>query len=186
MLRTIVKLYDSCVVAITRITEGWFLGLAARLIFASTLYMFFINSALTKLGEGAFGFLNPSAGAYAQIVPAVAEQFNYNVTQIPLLPYGLLVLVGTWAEFILPTLLVLGLFTRLAAAGMICFIAVMTYVDIVFHGVGAKTIGSFFDKVQDSPIVDQRLLWLFLLLYLMVKGAGTVSIDRLLRRLTGF
>lgn len=182
MLKTIVTIYDTCIAVITRVTDGWFLGLMARLVFASTLYMFFINSALTKLGEGIFGFLSPSAGAYAQILPAVAEKFNYNVSEISFLPYGFVVLLGTWSEFILPTLIVLGLFTRLAAAGMIGFIAVMTYVDIYYHGVGAKAVGSLFDKIHDSPILDQRLLWLFLLLYLLVKGAGAISIDRLLRR----
>lgn len=185
MVERSIIMQNNFVSSITRITDGWFLGLSARLIFASTLYLFFINSAITKLGEGVFGFLNPSGGAYAQILPSVAEKFNYDVSQIPFLPYGLIVLLGTWAEFIIPTLIVLGLFTRLAAFAMIGFIAVMTYVDIVFHGVPAKTIGSFFDRVQDSAISDQRLLWMFLLLYLLIKGAGAISIDKLLHRSHG-
>jgi putative oxidoreductase len=56
----------------------------------------------------------------------------------------------------------------------------MTYVDITAHKVGAETIGTFFDRVNNSAIADQRLLWLVPLVYLMLKGAGAISLDRLL------
>ena len=178
----IIALYDACVAGLTRLTEGWFLGLAARLVFASTLLLFFLNSALTKLGDGVFGFLSPSAGAYAQILPPIAEQAGYDTSQIAFLPWGLIVLLGTWSEFVLPVLVVLGLFTRLAAAGMLGFIAVMTYVDIAFHGADAATVGAMFDRVHDAAIADQRLLWAFPLVYLLIRGAGAISLDRLLVR----
>jgi putative oxidoreductase len=77
---------------------------------------------------------------------------------------------------------VLGLFTRLAALGMIVFIAVQSYVDIAFHGADATTIGALFDRFPDAVISDQRVLWLMPLLYLVIKGAGVVSIDHLLAR----
>lgn len=178
----LIALYDACVAGMTRLTQGWFLGLAARLVFASTLLVFFLNSALTKLGDGVFGFLSPSAGAYAQILPPIAEQAGYDTSQIAFLPWGLIVLLGTWAEFVLPVLVVLGLFTRLAAAGMLGFIAVMSYVDIAFHEADDKTIGAFFDRVHDAAIADQRLLWAFPLVYLVLKGAGNISLDWLLAR----
>ena len=60
---------------------------------------------------------------------------------------------------------------------MIGFIAVMTYVDINFHGADAKTIGVLFDRVQDSVISDQRLLWCIPLIYLILKGPGLLSLD---------
>jgi putative oxidoreductase len=94
----------------------------------------------------------------------------------------IIVYAGTYAEFILPALVVVGLFTRLAAAGMIVFVAVQSYVDINFHGADAATIGALFDRVPDAAIVDQRLLWLVPLVYLVVKGAGAVSLDQLLAR----
>ncbi len=56
-----------------RALDGWFLGLSARLIFSSVLLVFFLNSAFTKLGDGPFGLFEPSVGAYAQIIPPIAE-----------------------------------------------------------------------------------------------------------------
>ena len=38
--------------------------------------------------------------------------------------------------------------------------------------VDAGTIGALFDRFPDSVILDQRLLWIFPLAYLVVKGAG--------------
>lgn len=55
---------------------------------------------------------------------------------------------------------------------MLAFIAVMTYVDINLHSVDAKTIGAFFDRIHNSALADQRLLWAFPLIVLVVKGAG--------------
>ena len=54
--------------------------------------------------------------------------------KVPLLPYGLVVTVGTYSEFLLPVLIVLGLFTRIAALGMIGFTLVQSFVDITWHG----------------------------------------------------
>ncbi|AXS41867.1 DoxX family protein [Breoghania sp. L-A4] len=167
---------------VTRLASGWFLGLAARLMFSSVLLFYFWKSAATKVGSGALGFLSPSDGAYAQILPTVLEQAGYDTSQIAFLPYGLIVLLGTWAEFVLPLMILLGLFTRIASLSMMGFIAVMTYVDITGHHVEAQTIGAFFDAVQDSAISDQRLLWVFPLLYLVVRGPGRVSADWLLMR----
>lgn len=168
--------------AISRGLNGWLPGLAARMIFASVLLFYFWKSALTKVGEGPFGFLMPSDGAYIQILPQLVEQVGYDTSQIEFFPYGLIVLLGTWAEFVLPLLITVGLFTRLASAGFIGFIAVMTFVDITGHHVDATAIGAFFDAKPDSPIADQRLLWVFPLLYLVLRGAGVVSLDWLLAR----
>jgi putative oxidoreductase len=90
-----------------------------------------------------------------------------------------MVYAGTYAEFVLPALIVLGFLTRIAAAGMIVFVAVQTYVDLNFHGVDAATIGAWFDKEPGSTIADQRAFWVFLLLYLVLRGAGAISLDRL-------
>lgn len=175
-------LYCKVFAAIERATEGWLVGLSARLVFASVLFVFFINSAMTKLGAGPLGFLSPSVGAYAQILPEMMKSVGFNVSKIAFFPYGLIVLLGTWAEFILPVLIVLGLFTRAASLAMIGFIVVMSYVDITGHGVDAKTIGAPFDGLPGGVIADQRLLWVLLLLVLVVKGAGAISLDALLCR----
>lgn len=163
--------------------DGWFLGLAARLVFSSVLMVFFLTSAATKLGDGVFGVFTPSIGAYAQIVPPIAEAAGYDVSQISLLPWGLIVRLGTWAEILLPILLLLGLATRLSALALVGFITVMTYVDIRYHGVDSQTIGAFFDPVHNAAILDQRLLWLFPLIVLILKGPGKISLDHAASRL---
>lgn len=162
--------------------EGWFLGLAARFVFAAVLLVYYLNSAATKVGEGIAGFFSVGDNAYFQILPSVVEAYGYDASQVPFFPWDLIVIAGTYAEFLLPLLIVLGLFTRLAALGMIGFTLVQSYVDIAFHGADAKTIGAWFDRLSDAAILDQRALWVFLLTYLVVKGAGALSLDRVLGR----
>ncbi len=166
--------------AVERALEGWFVQLGARLMFAAVLMTYYFNSALTKLGDGLFGLFLPSAGAFAQILPPIAEQYLYDTAAIPFFPWHLIVIAGTIAEILLPVLIVVGLFTRLAALGMIGFVVIQTLVDIAFHAAAA---GAWFN-VQASELLDQRALWIFLLLLLVVKGAGSFSLDGLLRRST--
>ncbi len=157
--------------------DGWFLGLLARLVFAAVLLVYYLNSAGTKVGDGIAGFFSIGDNAYFQILPSVVEAYGYDASQVPFFPYDIIVFAGTYAEFLLPILIVLGLFTRLASLGMIGFILVQSYVDIAFHGADAKTIGAWFDRFADAAILDQRALWVFLLLTLVVKGAGMISLD---------
>jgi len=173
-------LHDRVFQQLETIAGSWFLGLAARLVFSSVLLAFFINSAMTKLGTGFPDMFIPAVGAYAQIVPPVAEAAGYDVGAIALFPWKLMVLAGTYAEFVLPIMLLIGLFTRFTALGLIGFICVMSFVDVQFHGLDAKSIGMVFDRVQDSIIADQRLLWIFPLIYLTLKGGGPISVDGLL------
>ncbi len=159
--------------------EDWFLGFFARLVFAAVLFYYFFNSAMTKIGEGSLGFLNITDNAYFQILPSVVEHYGFDVSQVPAFPYKLIVMAGTYGEIILPILIVIGLFTRIAALGMIGFVLVQSYVDITLHGADEKTIGAWFDRLSDSVILDQRALWVFLLVYLVVRGAGAISLDYL-------
>jgi putative oxidoreductase len=105
--------------AVEAALEPWLLGLLARLTFAAVLFGYYWASALTKIGDGALGVFTLSDGAYFQIVPPVVEAHGYDASAVPVLPWGLIVAVGTYAEFVLPVLIVLGLATRLAALGMI-------------------------------------------------------------------
>lgn len=179
LVSLLVGLYQSVFGTIERLTNGWFLGLAARFVFASVLLFYFLNSALTKMGDGFLGFLSPSTGAYVQVLPSLMEKVSYDTSQVAFFPYGLIVLLGTWGELILPILVVVGLFTRAVSLGMIVFIIVMSYVDIVGHKVDEATIGALFDNPSSSLIVDQRLLWIFVLLVLVLKGPGKISLDAL-------
>ncbi|MEM6744975.1 MAG: DoxX family protein, partial [Pseudomonadota bacterium] len=124
-----------------RLLDGWLPGLAARFVFAAVLFGYYWNSALTKIGDGVLGVFQVSDGAYFQIVPPVVEAAGYDASAVAFLPWGLIVTLGTYSEFVLPILIVIGLFTRLAALGMLVFVVVQSYVDIAFHGVDAETIG---------------------------------------------
>ena len=149
----------------------------ARFVFAAVLLMYYWNSGLTKIPEGFGNLINPSFNAFAQIFPKGAEAAGYDVTAATAFQ-KLVILAGTWAEFILPALVVLGLFTRAAAFGMIGFVIVQSATDIFGHG---GELGAWFDNASDAVILDQRAFWVFLLAYLVFKGGGPLSLDRLLK-----
>ena len=181
MLDDLVDLHHRFFNRLETALDGWFLGLFARFVFAAVLLVYFWNAAVTKLGSGLFGIVQLSPGAYIQILPGAMEAAGYDPSALAL-HHHLIVHAGTYAEFILPALIVAGLFTRLAAIGMIGFVAVQSYVDIAFHGADERTIGALFDRLPDAAIFDQRTLWLVPLVYLVIKGAGAISLDHLLAR----
>lgn len=150
----------------------------ARLVFAGVLFVYYWNSALTKLRDGLF---SPSAGAFAQIYPKAAEALSYDVSRATDLQKAV-VLAGTWGELVLPVLLVLGLFTRPAALGMVVFVALQTLTDVHGHGTDPKTLGAWFDGNPGSAIWDQRALWVVLLLVLVFRGGGPLALDRVISR----
>ena len=161
------------------------LPLLARFAFAAVLMFYYWASALTKVGDGLFGLFQPSLGAYAQIFPRAMEAAGYDASQLGTFHWAV-VTAGTLAEFILPALILVGLLTRLAALGMIGFVVLQSLTDIVGHAADQATIGAWFDRLPDSVILDQRLLWVLVLLTLVLKGAGALSLDRLIdRRLSG-
>ncbi|AUG53466.1 DoxX family protein [Thalassospira marina] len=158
--------------------DVWLGGLGARLVFAAVLWPYYLNSAMTKPGMGPLGIFMPGPGAFAQIIPAVAEAHAYNPAAIAFFPWHLIVIAGTLAEFTLPILIVLGVFTRLSALGMIGFIIVQSLVDIYAHGAMS---GALFDG-DPTSVLDQRLLWIFPLVVLLATGGGRFAIDRLLKQ----
>ena len=173
-----INLHDRIFDGISRFLTPWLLPTAARFSFTSILLLFFWNSGKTKIGEGIF---SPSVGAYAQIFPKKLEAAGYDTSAMSGLD-TVIVLLGTYAEFILPALIAIGLFTRLASVGMVGFIVVISVVDITGHSADASTIGQMFDRLPYGLILDQRMLWVFLLLVLIVRGAGPFSADYLLCR----
>lgn len=159
--------------------------LLARLVFAAIFLRYFWQSALTKAGADFSGLYAPSFNAFAQMFPKAAEAASYDITKATAFQKAV-ILAGTWAEFVLPVLIVIGLLTRPAALGMIVFVVVMTLTDLYGHNVIAdpSTVGGFFDA-QPNGLLDQRALWIMLLLIPLVRGAGPVSIDRFFARRTG-
>lgn len=172
----IIEFYRRTVRRMEPMLDRWFLGLFARLVCLAVLVPYYLNSALTKF-DGPFSIAD---SAYYQIALPAVDAAGGDVSAVSFFPWGLMVFLGSYGEIILPLLLVAGLFTRIAALGMIGFIIVQTLTDILVHNVDAITIGTLFDRFPDSVILDQRLLWIFPLAYLAVKGAGLLSLDKLL------
>jgi putative oxidoreductase len=157
-MTAITNLYNSIMGLVLKALGDWFLPTFARFSFAAVLLMYFWNSAKTKLGDGIFGFLSPSDNAYIQMFPKTVEALGYDTSQLGAF-HWLVAVGGTVAEFILPALIIIGLFTRLAAG---------------------KDIGAWFDGPSNALILDQRLMWVVLFAILIVKGAGPLSVDRML------
>lgn len=177
-MNTLISLHNRAATGLTHIAD-WVTPTLARFVFAAVLFSYYWSSATTKLGDGFLGFLFPSDGAYIQIFPKAVEAAGYDTSQLNI-GHWLVAVSGTWAEFILPVLIVLGLLTRLSALGMIGFILVQTLVDITGHNLAAADIGAWFDRGASSLIADQRALWIFLMIVLVFRGAGPLSLDRLL------
>lgn len=154
----------------------------ARLVFSAVTLVYFWRSAVSKLGDGFWGFLSPSSGGYVQIFPKAMEAASYNTGELGVFHWAMVV-AGTWAEFILPALILVGLLTRPAALGMIGFITVQSLTDLYGHGgiEHAATLGAWFDRLPDGVIMDQRAFWVLALLVLVFKGAGPLSLDRFFR-----
>ncbi|MEM1006290.1 MAG: hypothetical protein AAGB28_03660 [Pseudomonadota bacterium] len=152
--------------------SSWLTPTLARLIFVAVLFVYYWNSAMLKIDGSIF---SPSAGAFGQIFPKAAEAVLYDVTQMTFFQ-RIVIFFGTVAEFVLPVLLLVGLLTRLAALGMIGFIWVQTLVDVYGHNIA---LGGLFEN--SITLMDQRVMWTFLMLVIVINGAGPISLDRLLR-----
>ncbi|WP_299879986.1 DoxX family protein [uncultured Sulfitobacter sp.] len=179
-MNTLISAYSAIASRLER--ADWLLPTLARLVFAGVLLFYFLNSGMTKLGDGIAGIWTPSVGAYAQIFPKAIEAAGYDTEALSLF-HTLVVLGGTWAEFILPVLIVIGLFTRIAALGMIGFVVVQSLTDVYGHG-ATDAIGAWFDRFADAAILDQRAFWVLMFLILVFKGAGPLSVDRALKPAT--
>lgn len=176
-MTALLSLYNALADRLNR--ADWLLPTLARFLFAAILLVYYIKSALTKLDGDAFGFWTFSSGAYYQIFPRVFEAAGFDSSALNIFQ-KLVVMAGTWSEFLLPALIILGLFTRLAALGMIAFVVLQSLTDVYGLGLGSE-LGAWFDGAPDSIILDQRALWIFILLTMVLKGGGPISIDHLLK-----
>ena len=176
-MKQILTAYDNAAARLAS-TSGWLLPTLARAVFAAVMLGYFWASAWTKFDGGPFAL---STGAFAQIFPKTFEAVGYDANQLNWF-HHLVALAGAWAEVVLPLLVVLGLLTRLSALGMIGFVVMQSLTDVFGHMAGPDTIGAWFDRASDALILDQRALWITLLVILVIKGAGPVSVDRLLRQ----
>jgi len=90
---------------------------------------------------------------------------------VPLLSPTLAAVLGTFGELFFPALLILGLFTRVAAPGL--FIVNAMAVVSYWHVIGAEGY---------EAALAQHVLWGFMLAVIAVYGAGGVSLDARLER----
>lgn len=176
-MRALLTLHDRVFTALEA-TAPWLIPTLARIVFAGTLLVYYWNAGLNKFDGSPFSL---SFGAYGSMLPRVFEAAGYDVSQLG--PFATsFALAGSWAELILPALILVGLFTRLAAIGMTGFVIVQSWVDIFGHGVGEATIGAWFNNTSSDAILDQRAFWVFLFVVLILRGAGPISVDALLGR----
>lgn len=101
-----------------------------------------------------------------ELRPATIAQFRGDFA-LPLLPAEIAAWMATLGEFVLPILLVLGLFTRVAALGLL----IMTAVIQIF--------------VFPDAWWATHALWVAMLLYIVSRGPGRVSLDWLAGRCLG-
>ncbi len=172
-----IALYDRTANALNNLAPT-ILPTLARFVFAATLLFYFWNSAGTKWEGTPF---SPSLGGYAQIFPKGMEAVGYDASMMSMFQWAVVV-AGTFAEYILPLLIVIGLFTRFAAFAMIGFVVVQSLTDLYGHGgiAHVETLGRWFDGLPTGAILDQRAFWMVVLVTLVLKGAGPLSVDRLL------
>jgi len=147
----------------TSARAGWrapltgFARAAAKLLPESALLL------VARLGLAAIFFLSgrTKVEGVLTITPSTYELFRSEYA-LPLVPPEIAAHLATYSEHLFPVLLVLGLFTRLSAAallGMTLVIQVFVYPDAW----------------------PTHLSWAGLMLPLIAKGAGAISLDRAFR-----
>ena len=98
------------------------------------------------------------------------ESFR-NEYQVPLLPPDVAAVTGAFGELFFPTLLVLGLFTRVGALGLFAVNAMALY--SYWHVLGQDG----FEAAR-----GQHYLWGYMALVLVTCGAGFFSLDQWLEK----
>lgn len=101
----------------------------------------------------------------AQIRPETFGMFLSSQSSMPLPPTFAAYLVS-YAEFLLPILLVAGLATRFASLGLLLIVALLQF------------------YVVPSGLWTAHIYWAAILLVLMTRGPGELSIDHIIRYVT--
>jgi putative oxidoreductase len=111
------KLHARVFGVIERSADTWLLGLIARFAFAAVLWV--ISSIRQNQGgRGHNSVSSPSQpGAYYQIALPGGRSRRRRCRRGVILSLGPARVLGTYAEFLLPLLMVIGLFSRMAALG---------------------------------------------------------------------
>ena len=137
----VLGLWDNAVNLVERIPMDVIL-LAVRIGVA----MIFLKSGMTKTSEG------------LTLADQTFVLFEYEYA-LPLIPHDIAAYLATYAEHILPVMLILGLGGRLAALGLLGMTAV---IQIFVY----------------PNLWDIHLFWAGALLLIIAKGPGLISIDK--------
>ncbi len=125
----------------------------------------FWKSAMTKIafdtevGNGIWEQFTNVLSFNWQIADSTFFLFQYEY-DLPLLPYKLATILGTATELIAPVLLILGLASRFAAATLLVMVATIQFL------------------VYPNLWLDHAL-WAAALLFILCRGPGLLSLDRL-------
>lgn len=108
--------------------------------------------------------------------PSGTSYLFHDVYHVPLLSPGVAAFLGTWIELITPWFLGLGILTRPIAAFLFVYnvACVISYPDLWPQGLWHGLIGNAF--------ADHKV-WGMMLLIVIARGAGTLSVDAALGRL---
>lgn len=140
------------------LSSGWH-GIAEQL---DVLVSHTLLSLAGRIGIGAVFFLSGRTKVDGLLtVNENAITLFQEEYKLPVLPPELAAQMATWAEHLFPVLLMLGLGTRLSAAallGMTAVIQIFVYPDAW----------------------PTHLTWAMILLYLVGRGGGLLSLDRVL------
>lgn len=135
-------IWNHCADLLASLISHGMLALAARIAIGAVFFL----SARTKVE----GLLTITDGAYTLF----REEYK-----VPLIPPELAAQLATYSEHLFSILLVLGLFTRLSALGLL----------------GMTAVIQCFVYPDAWPT---HLTWAVPMLYLAGRGAGTISLDR--------
>ena len=120
------------------------------------LFVVFWRSAQTKITGGEFLGQN---WAFWEVTESTKLLFEYEY-DLPLIPADIAAYLATFGEFFLSLLLLVGIFTRLGAAGLLAMTAVIQF--LVYPSAWPT-----------------HILWLAPLLYILKDGPGKLSLDYL-------
>ncbi len=151
MLQSVTRPYDRVVAFVSGPVAESIALVFVRLALAGIFWL----SGRTKIEEGSL--LTVSENALYQFSE---DPFN----KVPLLPSDIAAYLTTYAEHMLPILLILGLFTRLSALALM----------------GMTLVIQFF--VFPEAWWQVHILWVALAMVLIVRGGGNFTLDKLLTR----
>jgi len=136
-------------------------GLAARLLPESLLLL------VTRLGIASVFFLSGRTKVEGLLTITDSTYYLFETDYaLPLIPPYIAAHAATYAEHLFPILLVLGLGSRFAALGLL---GMTTVIEVFVYPDAWST----------------HLSWAGLLLPILAKGAGAVSLDALIARRAG-